>query len=388
MGAKVMRDSHTRSAMLVTRSTDNLVNGTPAHRPFNMRLPTNDRMDDKVVCLPPIGYRIFWIGLRPFLFSRSGTQRSLMLAGGAAPLVHDRGQVQSSISISTFGRSLTPLHNFTDLCRDYKRKDMTGTTTVYFCGSSAPYGGGWHSVSKAIRKLDTIDMDQDVKADIIRDADDYYSSESRQYFSDCGIPYRRGYLFHGPPGSGKSSFTAALAGHLQCDIYHINLASNTVNDSFLQHLFLELPRKCIVVLGDIDSAGIGREHGTKDPLAPQPRFPDLTPMDSHGPIPTAHIFPGARMTTSKNEVTLSGLLNAIDGNGSQEGRLLIMTSNNPDALDDALIRPGRIDKKIHFGKMNNAASRSMFMRLIGRSALAHTAAFTMADMEKYATLVR
>jgi chaperone BCS1 len=87
----------------------------------------------------------------------------------------------------------------------------------------------------------------------------------------------------------------------------------------------------------------------------------------------------------RNTVTLSGLLNAIDGNASQEGRLLIMTSNNPDALDDALTRPGRIDKKVYFGNMTKAAGKSIFMRLIGRTALAHDAAFTMAEIEQYAT---
>lgn len=83
-------------------------------------------------------------------------------------------------------------------------------------------------------------------------------------------------------------------------------------------------------------------------------------------------------------ITLSGLLNAIDGNASQEGRLLILTSNNPDALDAALTRPGRIDKRIYFGNMNRSAGKSIFMRLIGRSALAHDAVFSMAYIEQCA----
>jgi chaperone BCS1 len=66
------------------------------------------------------------------------------------------------------------------------------------------------------------------------------------------------------------------------------------------------------------------------------------------------------------------------------GRLLIMTSNNPDALDAALTRPGRIDKKVYFGNMSKSAGKSIYMRLIGRSALAHDAAFTMAEIEQYA----
>jgi chaperone BCS1 len=62
-----------------------------------------------------------------------------------------------------------------------------------------------------------------------------------------------------------------------------------------------------------------------------------------------------------------------------------MTSNNPDALDAALTRPGRIDKKIYFGNMSKTAGKSIFMRLIGRSALAHDAAFTMAQIDQYAS---
>ena len=66
------------------------------------------------------------------------------------------------------------------------------------------------------------------------------------------------------------------------------------------------------------------------------------------------------------------------------GRLLIMTSNNPDVLDAALTRPGRIDKKVFFGNMSKSAGKSIFMRLIGRSALAHDAAFTMEQVEQFA----
>ncbi|KAH4220562.1 hypothetical protein HBH70_071420 [Parastagonospora nodorum] len=394
MGAQVIRTTHARSAMLVTGGLEN-TNLAPFTHPMRFSHPPmgGEGVDAEVACLPSIGTRVFWVGFRPFLFSRSGGQSQHRHMISNNPL-NDRGQLQNALMISTLGWSLTPLRKFTDLCHKFKLRNLTGTTTVYFAGgSSDPYGDGWQSVSKAVRKLDTIDMDEQVKSDLIKDAENYYSEQSRGFFADCGIPYRRGYLFHGPPGTGKSSFSAALAGHLRCDIYHINLASGDFSDGNLHRLFLGLPRKCVVVIEDIDSAGIGREQGPKK--KPQPvdldMFGDLTSMPSYPSMPGFPKPPpmplddDAYKRTKRNTVTLSGLLNAIDGNASQEGRLLIMTSNNPDALDAALIRPGRIDKKVYFGNMSKSAGKSIYMRLIGRSALAHDAAFTMAEIEQYAT---
>lgn len=204
----------------------------------------------------------------------------------------------------------------------------------------------------------------------------------RAFFADCGIPYRRGYLFYGPPGTGKSSFSAALAGHLRCDIYHINLANGSISDGVLHRLFLGLPRKCIVVIEDIDSAGIGREHTSWETQNAESLDHSGKPISSDELKPNRTKFSAI---TRRNMVTLSGLLNAIDGNASQEGRLLIMTSNDPDALDAALTRPGRIDKKVYFGNMSKSAGKSIFKRLIGRSAMAHDSAFTVAQIDQWAT---
>jgi chaperone BCS1 len=181
MGAEVIRNSHTRSAMLVTGGPENMSHGFP----HGMRFPPvpghgNDRVEEEVSCLPPLGTRLFWIGFRPFLFSRCGGQslnrNNSLLSGNS---VNDRGQMQNALTISTLGWTLEPLRAFTDLCHKFKLRNLTGTTTVYFAGgSSDPYGDGWQSVSKAIRKLDTIDMNEDIKSDIIKDAEYYYSEQS------------------------------------------------------------------------------------------------------------------------------------------------------------------------------------------------------------------
>jgi chaperone BCS1 len=165
----------------------------------------------------------------------------------------------------------------------------------------------------------------------------------------------------------------------------INLASGNLSDSSLHRTFLRLPKKCIVLIEDIDSAGVDREQG---PLAQEPKADTSTNTElliaMNVPLPTSRRPAKSHGKTTRSMVTLSGLLNAIDGTSSQEGRLLIMTSNSPDTLDPALTRPGRIDKKVYFGNMSKAAGKSIFMRLMGRSAIAHNTAFSMDNIEQYA----
>lgn len=148
-----------------------------------------------------------------------------------------------------------------------------------------------------------------------------------------GIPYRRGYLLHGPPGCGKSSFIAALASHLNYSICALSMSERTMTDDRLDRLLNTAPMQVcaylcmfveccdlhlttrlqsIVLLEDIDAAFVTRE----DPAHLKAAYEGLS------------------------RVTFSGLLNAIDGVSSAEARLLVMTTNYPERLDPALIRPG------------------------------------------------
>ncbi|TQS31876.1 hypothetical protein Golomagni_07827, partial [Golovinomyces magnicellulatus] len=80
-----------------------------------------------------------------------------------------------------------------------------------------------------------------------------------RWYASRGIPLRRGYLFHGPPGTGKTSFSFALAGVFGIDIYVISLQDQSVTEEDLAVLFTSLPRRCVVLLEDIDTAGLRRE---------------------------------------------------------------------------------------------------------------------------------
>ena len=173
-----------------------------------------------------------------------------------------------------------------------------------------------------------------------------------------------------------------MAGHLNCDLYLINLAAGDVNDGKLHRLFLTLPKKCIVVIEDIDSSGIGREQ---EVIPPKATSQQILVDGTLGMLAGMPVNNGMHSREKRHaKITLSGLLNAIDGNASQEGRLLIMTSNNPNVLDEALIRPGRIDKQVYFGNLSPSAAVGIFERLVGRAAIT-TGNFTHEQIRVMAT---
>ena len=126
-------------------------------------------------------------------------------------------------------------------------------------------------------------------------------------------------------------------------------------------MFSSLPARCIILLEDIDAVGMERKSAeseeARDEQARQsmnrPRYP---------------------------QCTLSGLLNVLDGVASQEGRIVLMTSNYAEKLDKALIRPGRIDKKIYLGNISQRSAELMFLRMYASDS-ASPVTFGLADGE-------
>lgn len=179
-------------------------------------------------------------------------------------------------------------------------------------------------------------------------------------------------------GTGKTTLSEAIAGVFQLNIYAIDLSS-VLGDKDLARLFQTLPQRCIVLLEDIDVAGLVRDKDTKviaassilsTPPPPPPPFPvssanavlaTAMSSDQTALFPPPPIF--SRPKPRATGCTLSGVLQALDGVGSQEGRIVIMTTNRPEDLDDALIRPGRVDKKVRLGRADRDCARDMFMRM-------------------------
>ena len=142
---------------------------------------------------------------------------------------------------------------------------------------------------------------------LIEDARRFFADED--WYGGAGVPWRRGYLLHGPPGNGKSSLVSALAGELGLDVCVLNLSMDTLDDARVQDLLSRAPERSLVLLEDIDAVFQGRD----------------------------------KPKGQRSRLSFNGLLNALDGVGAQEGRLVFLTTNHIEKLDPALIRPGRCD---------------------------------------------
>jgi len=141
----------------------------------------------------------------------------------------------------------------------------------------------------------------------------------------------------------------AIAGYFKLKIYIVSLNSMAMNEENLGTLFAELPKQCVVLLEDIDTAGLthARDKPEEPPKLLIPMVPDTTtntPMQNN----------------NNSRISLSALLNIIDGVAATEGRILIMTTNHLDKLDDALIRPGRVDMTVKFDLANSQMIKTIF----------------------------
>lgn len=165
-----------------------------------------------------------------------------------------------------------------------------------------------------------------------------------------------GYLLYGPPGCGKTSFAQVLAGELQLDICILNLTHAGLTDDAVAEYLRDAPQNAIIVLEDVDAIFVERTVTAKEG--------------------------GDGKRGGNTTVSFSGLLNALDGVASQEGRLLFMTTNHIEKLDPALIRPGRCDVQLQLKLASKNQMERMFLRFYpGEETLAKVFAASLPANE-------
>ncbi|KAG5642101.1 hypothetical protein DXG03_003600 [Asterophora parasitica] len=271
--------------------------------------------------------------------------------------MHQGGYSPSSIYISIYTLDMNVLYKFVEETRRRYKEVSRPNVTVHMADMPT-YGPGfvWSNVKhKARRPLSSIILTEGVVESLIKDAQEFIDTE--EWYVEAGIPHRRGYLLYGPPGTGKTSTIYALAGELGLEIYSLSLSSGFVDDSFLQKASSSIPKNSILLIEDIDCAFPSREDAEDD------ERPNNNP--SYGFVSPGY-SPGSGR---KSAVTLSGLLNVIDGVGSEEGKLFFATTNYIDRLDPALLRPGRIDVKLQYKFATKAQAVALFLRFFARPAV-------------------
>jgi chaperone BCS1 len=148
--------------------------------------------------------------------------------------------------------------------------------------------------------------------------------DSEQWYIDNGIPYQLGILLYGAPGTGKTSLIKAIAGYLNYPIYYLS----PQDLDKIENAMSKISDKSILVIEDIDSNFV-------------------THSRANGSLPKSN-----SLIDKFASISLSEVLNSLDGMFSTHGRILVTTTNHIENLDAALIRPGRIDLKIEIGYVN------------------------------------
>lgn len=217
---------------------------------------------------------------------------------------------------------------------------------------SGSFESGWVSVPfRHPSTFETLALEPELKKQIKQDLTAFANGKS--FYHRVGRAWKRGYLLHGPPGSGKSSLIAAMANFLCYDVYDLELTKVSDN-SELRSLLIQTTNRSIIVIEDIDcSVDLTADRTLKKANA----------MRKGGKAKTASF----REESASPRVTLSGLLNFTDGLWSccGEERLVVFTTNHRDSVDPALVRCGRMDVHVSLGTCGVHAFKELARNYLG-----------------------
>ena len=210
-------------------------------------------------------------------------------------------------------------------------------------------GAYWNHVAfEHPASFKTLAMEPKMKREIMEDLEAF--SQSEEFYARIGRAWKRGYLLYGPPGTGKSTMIAAMANLLNYDIYDLELTAVKDNTE-LRRLLIETSSKSIIVIEDIDcSLDLTGQRKNKNNKKSNKTGEDQTKKAKEDGGGEGEEKEAAKEDRDGkgSQVTLSGLLNFIDGLWSACGgeRLIVFTTNYAEKLDPALIRKGRMDKHV------------------------------------------
>ena len=235
------------------------------------------------------------------------------------------------------GIPVTPAENPGDVCDCAIVKRAVAAEFLQFVQKLTPssresrlcvYGDGTRAIRTA--SWDDLVFSDSVVNLVRKDFESFLHRE--EWFRSNRLPFRRGYLLHGPPGNGKTSLIRTMLKTSGLSGYSIRLFQEQTDDAHLARMFRSAANAApsVIVIEDIDRA-----------------------------------FPRTPSTGVQCNVSLQQLLNCLDGVDSEDGVIVIATANDPTVLDAAILRrPGRFDRVVavpapdrelrqrYFGKFN------------------------------------
>ena len=295
--------------------------------------------NERIAMVPAPGKHWFWYEGRPLEVWFSRTENT-----------HEYGRRRvESLTLRTLGRNREFLQRLvSDVVKCHIRRQGVQS---YLC----TYNDGWDTVEGyAPRVLESVVLEPGEREHLLEDVTKF--RRSRQRYQRLGVPYHRGYLLYGPPGTGKTSLVSALAAHFGMSVYSVNLTE--FNDRSLMKAVNQVPSNSVLLFEDIDCMQ-GSQARKEEPVDKRQNAKESAPLI--------------------NAVTLSGLLNVLDGFYAPTGVLFVMTTNHVETLDEALLRPGRIDYKLYMGKASDRQKIELYRRFFPDAKEAEAREFVEAS---------
>jgi chaperone BCS1 len=273
----------------------------------------------RVIFTPAPGWYIFRYKSRFVTVNRNRTEPEGK--GGDTPL-----RPRESFTMRMFSRNLDLAKKMIEEARDFTLP-CDGKIEVRTCGM-----GHYWALTGRIRPrpIESVILDGDIAERLVSSVRTF--QKSGDWYTTLGVPYRKTFLLYGPPGSGKTSSVIGVASALGMNINILNLSTPGMSDGKVIELLSQVDINTLTLIEDVDCSFVKRNSGP----------------DRKGKIDAG--------------LTFSGVLNALDGVLGHDGRIVFMTTNHPEMLDDALTREGRMDEKYFI----DHASRDQIARIYRR----------------------
>lgn len=272
------------------------------------KMKTEDVVDRGVLG-PGTGFHFFFFEKRPAWFS-----------------INKKSTDSREVTVYFFG---TDSNIITRFITGLKPPKKDNEIQVYGLSGRARFAGEWEIIrTKKKRNIRSVILRHDIKDPIIAEIEEFY--QSKAWYDDRGLIYKRTYIFHGIPGTGKSSLIYALASYFDRPVYMVNL--NVMTEDTLQSAMDNIPPGAFVAIEDIDvgTAVAEREVPTTDE---------------------------EKEKVKAQKISMSTILNMLDGIAAISGCVITITTNAIEKLDHAMTRKGRIDKIVEIPPLRDVDIR-------------------------------